>query len=149
MYKILTCNCNRILLDRVNASYTYSFYFDDCHCNVSHKTFATRCGQCLYNVVGFGRNYFSSMVSNCRTIEKILVWGHCSRLLHDINYNTLKICISEKNLPKEMKLIEIDKYLEMCLKTDPIFFYSERNNKINISIDALDWDEFFYNKETM
>ena len=48
-----------------------------------------------------------------------------------------------------MKLIEIDKYLEMCLKADPTFFYCEETNKIDISIDGLDWDEFFYNKETM
>ena len=110
MYEILMYNCNIIFLDQVNTRYTYSFYFDDCRCNLSHKIFATRCGQCLYNVVGFGRNYFSSMVCNYHSIEKKLVCAHCSPLLHDINYNTLKICISGKNLPKEMKLVEIDKY---------------------------------------
>ena len=48
-----------------------------------------------------------------------------------------------------MKLTEIDKYLEMCLKADRIFFYCEETNKINISIDGLDQGEFFYNKETV
>lgn len=48
-----------------------------------------------------------------------------------------------------MKLVEIDKYLRPCLSANLIFSYCEETNKINISIDCLDWDEFFYNKETM
>ena len=48
-----------------------------------------------------------------------------------------------------MKLVEIDKYLRPCLSANLTFSYCEETNKINISIDCLDWDEFFYNKEIM
>ena len=37
----------------------------------------------------------------------------------------LKVCIKEKNLPKEFKLIEVDNYLEMYLRADPTFFNSK------------------------
>ena len=61
----------------------------------------------------------------------------------------MKIYVAKKYLLKEMKLVEIDKYLRPCLSANLIFSYCEETNKINISIDCLDWDEFFYNKETM
>ena len=75
--------------------------------------------------------------------------SHCKQLLYDLNFNTMKVCLSERYVPKEFKLLEIDKYLKMCLKADPIFFYLKENNSINIYIDAIDWGDFFCNKETM
>ena len=57
--------------------------------------------------------------------------------------------MSEKDVPKEIKLNEINKYIEMCLKANPIFFYSDEANRSNISIYAVEWGEFLYNKETM
>ena len=56
----------------------------------------------------------------------------------------MKICVAKNDLPKEMKLMEINKYLEICLKPDPTLLYCEETNKIKISIDGLDWGEFFY-----
>ena len=61
----------------------------------------------------------------------------------------MKVCLSERDVPKEFKLLEIDKYLKIFLKADPIFFYSKENNSINISIDVIGWGDFFGNKETM
>ena len=149
MFKILTCNCNRRLLDWLDVKYIYSFLFDNCRCDEKHEVFATRCALCLHNLVGFGRNYFASIVCSCRHIPKNLVCGHCSSHEMNLNFSAMKICVAKKDLPKEMKLMEINKYLEMCLKADPLFFYCEETNKIKISIDGLDWGEFFYNKETM
>ena len=37
----------------------------------------------------------------------------------------------------------------MRLKVDQFFFYVKEKNRINISIDAIDWGDFFDNKETM
>ena len=48
---------------------------------------------------------------------------------------------------KEIELMETDKYLEMCLKVDQIFFYSKAYNSINISIDPVHWGDVFHNKE--
>lgn len=50
----------------------------------------------------------------------------------------MKICVAKNDLPKEMKLMEINKYLEICLKPDPTLLYCEETNKIKISIDGLD-----------
>ena len=61
----------------------------------------------------------------------------------------MKVCLSERDVPKEFKLLEIDKYLKIFLKADPIFLYSKENNSINISIDVIGWGDFFGNKETM
>ena len=61
----------------------------------------------------------------------------------------MKVCLSERDVPKEFKLLEIDKYLKIFLKADPIFFYSKENNSINIFIDVIGWGDFFGNKETM
>ena len=61
----------------------------------------------------------------------------------------MKVCLSERDVPKEFKLLEIDKYLKIFLKADPIFFYSKEDNSINISIDVIGWGDFFGNKETM
>lgn len=53
------------------------------------------------------------------------------------------------DLPKEFEIIKINKYLEKYLKADPIFYYSKEENRINLSIDWLDWGDFFHDKETM
>lgn len=45
--------------------------------------------------------------------------------------------------------MKIDEYLEMCLKTYPIFFYSKTDDLIQMSIDKPDWGDFLVNKETM
>ena len=74
---------------------------------------------------------------------------HCRQLLHNLNFSTIKVCLSEKDALKEFELLEIHKYLEMCLKVDQFFFYVKEKNRINISIDAIDWGDFFHNKETM
>ena len=55
----------------------------------------------------------------------------------------MKICVAKKYLLKEMKLVEINKYLRPCLSANIIFSYCEETNKINISIDCLDWTNFF------
>ena len=57
--------------------------------------------------------------------------------------------MSEKDVSKGIKLIEINKYIVMCLKADPIFFYSDEVNRSNILIYAVEWGEFFHSKETM
>ena len=45
--------------------------------------------------------------------------------------------------------MEIDNYLEMCLRADLIYFYSKENNEIEMSIDAPNCETFFVNKKTM
>ena len=45
--------------------------------------------------------------------------------------------------------MEIDNYLEMCLRADLIYFYSKGNNEIQMSIDASNCETFFVNKKTM
>ena len=61
----------------------------------------------------------------------------------------MKVCLNEKDVPKEFELLEIDKYLEMCLKTDPFFFYAKEKNRVNIYTDTVDWGDFFHDKEIM
>ena len=45
--------------------------------------------------------------------------------------------------------MEIDNYLEMCLRPDLICFYSKENNEIQMSIDAPNCETFSVNKKTM
>ena len=52
-------------------------------------------------------------------------------------------------MPKDFKIWKIDKFLEMILWADPIFFYLPQKNCILISIDAVDWGNFSPDKETM
>ena len=149
MYKILTCNCARNRLAQLGINFSISFWFDNCNCGTDHKIFATRCTRYLYDVVGFGRNYFASVNCSCYQEEKGLVCKHCAKLQHDPNFNTIKICIRKEDVPKDFKIWEIDNYLEMVLKAGLIFFYSPQKNCILISIDAVDWNDFFRDKETM
>ena len=55
--------------------------------------------------------------------------------------------MSEKDVPKGIKLIEINKYIEMRLKADPIFFYSDEANRSNISIMQLNGENSFTTKK--
>ena len=57
------CTCNRYRLDQLNINYTYSYAFDDCNCSEDHEIFAIKCEDCLYNLTGFGRNYFASFAA--------------------------------------------------------------------------------------
>ena len=147
--KTLTCHCKRNHLDQLNVNYTYTYSFDDCLCSGEHKVLATKCNECQDNLVGFARNYFASVVCYCYRTDRTLVCRHCKQLLYDLNFNMLKVCLSERDMLKEFKLLETDKYLETCLKDDPIFFYLREKNRINISIDTIDCGDFFHNKETM
>ena len=61
----------------------------------------------------------------------------------------MKICIRKEDVPKDFKIWEIDNYLQMILKADLIFFYSPQKIHILISIDAVDWGDFFRDKEMM
>ena len=149
MLKILTCNCERARLDRLNVNYTYASAFDECPCDVEHKVFSTKCKTCRYNVVGFARHHFAYVVCSCCQTDKDLICNHCKQLLHAMNFSTIKVCVEEKDLPKEVVLMKIDKYLEMRLRADPVFFYSKEKNRIHVSIDAIYWGEFFHHKKTI
>ena len=122
MYKIVTCNCKRDVLDLLKGDYKHSFSFD-CICNSEHKLFAIRCKLCLCNAVSFARNYFASVVCSCRSTDKDLICQPCKQVLHVTNFSTLKICVKEKDLPEELSnLMDMNKYLEMCRKADPFLF---------------------------
>ena len=149
MYKILLCICNRYRLDQPNIDYTYSFLFDDYKCFEDHEIFVVRYQMCLYNLVGFMINYFSSIWCGCVYFNKNVVCVHCKRLRDALNSNTTKVCLKKKDVPKGFKLIEINKYLEKHLRAGPIFYYSEEENQIKLSVDSLDWGGFFHDKETM
>ena len=149
MYEILTCHCKRYRLDQLNVNYTYGYPFSDFHCSGEHKVFAAKCNDCRYNLVGFSRNYFASVICSCYQTGRNFVCRHCRQLLHDLNFNKMKVCLNEKDVPKEFELLEIDKYLEMCLKADPFFFYAKEKNRINIYTDTVDWGDFFHDKEIM
>lgn len=108
------CNCNREVLDQLKVDYKYFFSFD-CICNTKHKLFVIRSKLCLYNVVGFARNYFASVVCSCRSTGKDLICQHYKQLLHALNFSTLKACVKKTDLPKELSyLMDMNKYLEMC-----------------------------------
>ena len=121
MYKILTCHCKRHRLDQLNVNYTYNYSFSDCHCSGERKVFATKCNNCRYNLVGFAINYLASVICSFYQTDRNFVFRHCRQLLHDLNFNTMKVCLSEKDVPKEFELLEIEKYHEMYLKADPFF----------------------------
>ena len=100
MYKILMCNCKRARLDQLNVDSKYAFSSDDCLCNTKHKLFAVKSTNCLFNVVGFARNYFATVICSCYQTDKTLICRHCKKLVRPLNFSTLKVCIKEKDLPK-------------------------------------------------
>ena len=87
---------------------------------------------------GFAGNYFSSICHNCRVLNKDMICIHCKRLRFALNCETMKVCLRNKDLPKEFKLLEIEKFLEKYLKADPIFYFSKEENEIKLSIVSLD-----------
>ena len=113
-----------------------------------YEIFAIKCEIYLYDLTHFGRNYFSSICCSCVHLNKNLVCCHCKRLRHALNTDTIKICLKKEDLPREFKLVELEKYLEH-LKADPIFYYSKEENEIKLSIGSLDWGDFFVDKKTM
>ena len=100
MYKIAMCNCKRDRLNQLNVDYKYTFSFNDCLSNTKHKVFAFRCKICRYNITGFTRNYFASVVRSCNQTNENLICSHCKQLLHALNFSTLKVCIKERDWPK-------------------------------------------------
>ena len=49
----------------------------------------------------------------------------------------------KEDLPREFKLIEINKYVKKNLRADPIFYYSKEENHIKLSITLLIGAFFF------
>ena len=143
------CTCNRYCLDQLNINYTYSYAFDDCNCSEDHELFAIKCENCLYNLTDFGKNYFASICCTCVRWNRNLACCHCRRLRYALNPDTIKVCLKKGDELKEFKLIEINKYLEKHLKADWIFYYWKEENEIKLSIDSLDWGDYFYDKETV
>ena len=72
----------------------------------------------------------------CR--NKNLAWSHCRRLRYELNTDTIKVCLKKEDVLKEIKLIEINKYLEKHLRANAIFYYSKEENEIKLSIGSLD-----------
>ena len=91
---------------------------------------------------------FWMMNKCCIHLDKNLACCHCKRVRYALNTDTIKICLKKEDLPKEFKLVEINKYLEH-LKADLIFYYSKEENEMKLSIDSLDWGDFFVDIETM
>ena len=143
------CSSNRYCLDQQNIDYNYSYLFDDCKCFKNHEIFVARCQMCLYNLFGFMMDYFSSICCGCVYLNKNMVCVHYKRLRDALNSNTTKVCLKREDVPKEFTLIEINKYLEKHLRVDPIFYYSKEEHQIELSINSLDWGDFFHDKETM
>ena len=143
------CSCNRYRPDQQNINYTYSYLFDDCKCFEDHEMFVVRCQMCLYNLVGFMMNYFSSICCGCVFLNKNVVCVYCKRLKDSLNSNTTNVCLKKEDVPREFKLIKINKYLEKHIRADPIFYYSKEENQIKLSTESLDWGGFFHDKETM
>ena len=87
--------------------------------SVEHRVFAVFCEKCRYNVVGFLRNYFASMKCYCLGMEKN---EFCKQRHTALNYCVRKVCVESKDVPAEVKLDEVDKYLMRRLDDSPIFF---------------------------
>ena len=56
---------------------------------------------------------------------------------------TIKISFKKEDLSDEFELININNYYEKYVRADPIFYYSKEQNKIDFSLDSLDWGDFF------
>lgn len=149
MYKIETCNCERYRLNQLEINYTYSFFFEDCHCPTGHEMFVFRCKISPYNLLSFARNHFASISCSCVKSNKDTVYYHCVNLSNSLNVETIKMCLKKEDLPGNSELININKYLGKCVRADPIFYYSMEQNKIYFSLDSLDWGYFFHGEETM
>ena len=135
IYKILTCLHKKQWFERKNINFSYSFSFDDCNCiYVDHEIFLIRCEYCLYNVIGFARNYFTSAKCLCVQTDKDEVCKHCKQLAHSINFSVMKHCVNSRNVKKEfmeeITFMKINNYLEKALKRSPIFYFSREKNRV-------------------
>ena len=151
MFKILMWNCNKYRLDQLDVQYTYSFMFDDCNCSSDHEFFPVECKQICrpYNLTGFAGNYFFSICCSSPDIDKNWICFPCKRLIYSLNNDTIKVCLTKENLPKEFKLMKLDNYLWKCINADPHFFFSREDNEIKTAVDWPDWGNFFRGRETM
>ena len=122
MFKFFMCDCNRIKLEELDVYYNCFFYFDECLCNTDNEISAIKCEKCVYNVFGFARNFFSSINCSCQLISKNIVSPHCKQVAYTLNFSVRKVCVESNCLLKNVKLMKIDEYVEMCLRADPIFF---------------------------
>ena len=122
------CTCNRYHLDQLNINCNYSYAFDNCNCSEDHEIFAVRCEICPYNLVSFARNYFSSIGCSCLHVNKNIACVHCKRLRNALNFDTLNLFLKKEDLPREFKLVEIDKHFGKHIRADPIFYYSKEDN---------------------
>ena len=82
-------------------------------------------------------------------MNKNVACVHCKRLRDALNCDTIKLCLKKEDLPGEFELVEIKKYLEKYLRTDPILYHSKEENQVKLSIGSLDVGRFFLNKETL
>lgn len=136
------CNCRRAQLDELNVDYKYAFPFDNCLWNTEHKLFAIKCTKCCFNVVGFARNYFASVICLYYQTHQNFVYSHCKQIVHTLNLSMLKFCIEAKKLPKEFDLMEINNYLQKCLKTEPFFFTQKKIINFNCLLMHLIGEPF-------
>ena len=80
-YKILTRIHSKQWFEKKCISFTRSFSFDDCACHFDdHEIFVIRFEYCLYNVIGFPRNYFTNVRCSCVETDKDEVCKHCKQL---------------------------------------------------------------------
>ena len=101
--KILTCLHNKQWFERKNINFSYSFSFDDCNCSYAdHEIFVIRCEYCLYNVIGFARNYFSSVQCSRVQTDKDEVCKHCKQLAHSINFFVMKLRVNSRDVKKNL-----------------------------------------------
>ena len=126
MFKILICDCSRLLLEEKNVDYQYFKHFDPCLCQEDHETFVVEWKNCRYIVFRFFRNYFHSVNCSCWSINKYVACSHCQQLVHALNVYIRKVRVKSKNIPKELKLAKTDEYLLRVKKADPFFLLLER-----------------------
>ena len=98
------CNCKRYRLDQLKINYTYSFFFEDCHCQTDYKMFVVRCKICPYNLVGFGRNYFASISYSYVKSSKDTVCNHCLNLRKCLNVETIKIYFKKRRFAERISV---------------------------------------------
>ena len=120
---------------QLDINYTYSFLFNDYRCFMDYEVVVVRCKLCPYNLIGFARNYFSSISCSCTKSHRFTACHHCVNLRSSLNLETIKICMKKEDSLNEFVLIGVNKYLERYIKADPIFLYSKEESKINFSID--------------
>ena len=113
-----------------------------------HGVFATSCQNCQYNMSGFSRNYFASVVCSCAKAAKNRACIHCNFMFRSLNWYTAKICIEKSNVPEHFNLFGIDEYLKKT-PGDVFFHFCYVSNQIKLRLDALEFGEFFAGKETM